>query len=108
MPSADFSSEYLYYAVSVVAPKVKSLAGEQAVPIVNKTQFSETVIPLPHTKAEEDAIATILTDMDAEIAALEEKLAKAHQLKQGMMQELLTGKKRLIEHGKWRMENDLA
>ena len=54
----------------------------------------------PPTKAEQTAIATILTDMDAEIAALEEKLAKARQLKQGMMQELLTGKTRLVESAK--------
>ncbi len=45
---------------------------------------------------EQRAIASILSDMDAEIAALEAKLAKARQLKQGMMQELLTGRIRLI------------
>ncbi len=45
---------------------------------------------------EQTAIATILSDMDAEIAALEAKLAKARQLKQGMMQELLTGRIRLV------------
>jgi hypothetical protein len=44
---------------------------------------------------EQTAIATILSDMDAEIAALEAKLAKARRLKQGMMQELLTGRIRL-------------
>ena len=42
------------------------------------------------------AIAAILSDMDAEIAALEAKLAKARQIKQGMMQELLTGRIRLV------------
>ncbi len=42
------------------------------------------------------AIAAILGDMDAEIAALEAKLAKARQVKQGMMQELLTGRIRLV------------
>jgi type I restriction enzyme, S subunit len=47
--------------------------------------------PLP----EQIAIAAILSDMDAELAALEAKLAKARQLKQGMMQELLTGRIRL-------------
>ena len=57
-------------------------------------------VRLPPTKAEQTAIATILSDMDAEIAALEEKLAKARQLKQGMMQELLTGKTRLVESAK--------
>ncbi len=48
------------------------------------------------TLPEQEAIATILTDMDAAIAALEAKLAKARQLKQGMMQELLTGRIRLV------------
>jgi type I restriction enzyme S subunit len=65
-----------------------------------KDKFEEVPIPLPPTKAEQAAIATILTDMDAEIAALEEKLAKTRQLKQGMMQELLTGKTRLVESAK--------
>lgn len=45
---------------------------------------------------EQSAIAAILTDMDAEIAVLEDKLAKARQIKQGMMQELLTGRIRLV------------
>jgi type I restriction enzyme S subunit len=46
--------------------------------------------------AEQSAIAAILSDMDAEIAALEAKLTKARQVKQGMMQELLTGRIRLV------------
>jgi type I restriction enzyme, S subunit len=45
---------------------------------------------------EQATIAAILSDMDAEIAALDVKLAKARQLKQGMVQELLTGKVRLV------------
>jgi type I restriction enzyme S subunit len=45
---------------------------------------------------EQTAIATILSDMDAEIAAVEAKLAKASEIKQGMMQELLTGRIRLV------------
>ncbi|MEY0217274.1 restriction endonuclease subunit S, partial [Providencia rettgeri] len=44
---------------------------------------------------EQTAIATILSDMDAEIQALEQRLGKTRQIKQGMMQELLTGKTRL-------------
>ena len=50
----------------------------------------------PRVPAEQTAIAAILSDMDGEIAALEAKLAKARQLKQGMMQELLTGTIRLV------------
>lgn len=46
---------------------------------------------------EQTAIAVVLSDMDSEIATLEEKLSKARDIKQGMMQELLTGTTRLIE-----------
>ena len=45
---------------------------------------------------EQKAIAQVLSDMDAEIEALEEKLEKYKTIKQGMMQELLTGRIRLI------------
>jgi type I restriction enzyme S subunit len=46
---------------------------------------------------EQTSIANILSDMDAEITELETKLAKARQIKQGMMQQLLTGRIRLVE-----------
>ena len=45
---------------------------------------------------EQTRIATILSDMDNEIESLEDKLKKAKQIKQGMMQELLTGRVRLV------------
>ncbi|MCH8840292.1 MAG: hypothetical protein IH831_06370 [Planctomycetes bacterium] len=51
---------------------------------------------MPPTSAEQIAIAAILSDMDAQIAALEAKLTKARSIKQGMMQELLTGRIRLV------------
>ena len=57
--------------------------------------FSEIVVNLPHIE-EQRTIAGVLSDMDAEIAALEARLSKARQIKQGMMQELLTGKTRLV------------
>jgi type I restriction enzyme, S subunit len=46
---------------------------------------------------EQQKIATILSDMDTEIATLEAKLTKTRQLKQGMMHELLTGRIRLVQ-----------
>ena len=55
---------------------------------------------LPPTLVEQKAIAAVLSDMDAEIAALEAKRAKYESIKQGMMQELLTGKTRL--KGEWK------
>ena len=52
--------------------------------------------PVPPSIEEQKAIATTLSDMDTEIEALENKKTKYQQIKQGMMQELLTGKTRLI------------
>lgn len=57
---------------------------------INKFEFAA-----PPTIEEQTAIASVLYDMDNEIEALEQKLAKARQIKQGMMQQLLTGKIRL-------------
>jgi type I restriction enzyme S subunit len=53
-------------------------------------------IEAPTDESEQVTIAAILSDMDSEIAALEAKLGKVHQIKQGMMQELLTGRTRLV------------
>ncbi|CAA6689989.1 MULTISPECIES: restriction endonuclease subunit S [unclassified Lentimonas] len=62
---------------------------------INVADMLQFLAPLP-TKAEQTAIAAILSDMDAELDALAGKLSKARQIKQGMMQELLTGKTRLV------------
>jgi len=60
-----------------------------------KSELERISIPLPSLD-EQTAIATALSDMDAEIAALEAQREKAKQIKQGMMQELLTGRIRLV------------
>ena len=52
---------------------------------------------LPPTIEEQEAIAALLSEMDSEIEALQQKLEKYRQLKQGMMQQLLTGKIRLVQ-----------
>ncbi|WP_324048679.1 restriction endonuclease subunit S [Aeromonas caviae] len=63
-------------------------------PGINGAEFASMLIPTPSIN-EQTAIATILSDMDSELTALEQKLAKARDLKQGMMQQLLTGRIRL-------------
>jgi type I restriction enzyme S subunit len=63
---------------------------------ISKSNIGKIAIELPPTTDEQTAIATVLSDMDAELASLESKLAKARHLKQGMMQELLTGRIRLV------------
>lgn len=63
---------------------------------VNMDDLKNHSIYIPKSIAEQQAIATILTKMDDEITALEDKRAKYEAIKQGMMQQLLTGKIRLI------------
>ena len=53
-------------------------------------------IIVPSTKKEQDDIATILYDMNNELDLLEKKLSKNNLIKNGMMQNLLTGKIRLV------------
>lgn len=63
---------------------------------INLGNIGLVTIRYPESIAEQSAIAQILTDMDNEITTLEQKLNKYKQIKQGMMQELLTGKIRLL------------
>lgn len=62
---------------------------------INQDALKEIQIAYPTDINEQTAIATILSDMDNEIQTLEQRLAKTRQVKQGMMQELLTGRTRL-------------
>ena len=64
-------------------------------PAINPEKLADIKISVPPTLAEQKAIATVLSDMDAEIAALEADRAKYERIKSGMMQELLTGRTRL-------------
>lgn len=64
-------------------------------PKINMDQISKIRILIPKSTTEQTAIAQLLSDMDAEIEALECRLKKTQSLKQGMMQTLLTGKIRL-------------
>ena len=71
-------------------------AATGSIPGLSRDDILGLTMAFPPTKAEQGAIAGVLSDMDAEIAALEAKLAKARDIKQGMMQELLTGRIRLV------------
>jgi len=82
--------------------KINSMRSGQ--PGINGREYTSLPIPLP-TKAEQEAIAEALIDADALIDSLEQLLAKKRQLKQGTMQELLTGEKRLPEFsGRWEVK----
>ena len=88
------NSDFLYYVLGRID---FSLYGKQAVKgyTLNKESLKLVEVPLPSIQ-EQTAIASVLSDMDTELAALESRLAKARLIKQGMMQELLTGRIRLL------------
>jgi type I restriction enzyme S subunit len=96
IPFESVDVEFLYYLLLTKKQEFISLCGGSTFLEISKTQLFTFEVKLPATKEEQTAIATILSDMDSEITALEEKLAKASQIKQGMMQELLTGRIRLL------------
>jgi type I restriction enzyme S subunit len=86
---------FFHLFANCVNRQIEALLTGSNYPAINSGDVRALEIPFP-AYTEQAAIAAILSDMDAGIAALEAKLAKAHQLKQGMMQELLTGRVRLI------------
>jgi type I restriction enzyme S subunit len=76
--------------------RLNQYSESSAQPGLSVSKLASLDVVHPPTKAEQEAIAAVLSDMDTEIAALEAKLAKTRHLKQGMMQDLLTGRIRLI------------
>ncbi|TXI74246.1 MAG: restriction endonuclease subunit S [Dokdonella sp.] len=95
VPNASHSPEFLYYSFEAGKQYLLANAGTTATSIISKKDFSELSFPMPELP-EQNAIAGILSDMDAELTALEQRRDKTRLLKQGMMQELLTGRTRLV------------
>lgn len=93
--SNEVSNEFLYYLLLTMKPRmVEKAIGSTFLEISKKdTALLEVLLP---QVSEQTAIATILSGMDAEIAMLEKQRDKTRALKQGMMQELLTGRIRLV------------
>jgi len=89
---------FLFYALRSERTRRWLIDNSQASALTNINQKIADAIPiqLPPTTAEQAAIATVLSDMDAEVTILQARRAKTRALKQGMMQELLTGKTRLL------------
>lgn len=93
--SDDVSKEYIYHLFGMVGKIIESLGNGSTVKGIRIEQLKNLSIVLPK-KNEQQAIAQVLSDMDSEIEQLEKKLAKYQQIKQGMMQELLTGRIRVV------------
>jgi type I restriction enzyme S subunit len=87
---------WVYHYCFILGEWCRCNINEGGLAAVNMEDFSKVTIAVPRIN-EQNAIASVLTSMDKEISALEAKKAKFEQIKQGMMQQLLTGKIRLVE-----------
>ncbi|APE06684.1 hypothetical protein BM528_13645 [Alteromonas sp. RW2A1] len=89
-------SEFIFHHLfcHVINNQIEMLISGSNYPAINSNDVKNLKIAVPPIE-EQTAIATILSDMDNEIQTLEQRLAKTRQVKQGMMQELLTGRTRL-------------
>ena len=92
-PLAD--GQFLYYALVLAEAKWEDVEQGSTFTAANSDQVARFPLAMPANRLEQQAIATILSDMDAEITALEHRLDKTRAIKQGMMQQLLTGSIRL-------------
>lgn len=96
----DFTDEvsgkyfFRYFGENFYA-RIMQMTAKSSVDSVRRDMITRMPIALPSARGEQDAIAEALSDADALIESLEQLIAKKRQIKQGTMQELLTGKRRL-------------
>ena len=96
------NSDFIYYSILERKGRLKLIAGEQAVPVLNKTEFSKFKIPVPPLP-EQKKIADCLSTWDCAIEKQSALINALTDRKKALMQQLLTGKKRLPGfEGKWK------
>ena len=88
--------QFMRYWFEQNSTMIDSIGGGSTVKGISIQQLQAFEFNSPPTKEEQTAIATVLTDMDAELSVLEARRDKTRNIKQAMMQELLTGKTRLV------------
>ena len=91
------SIEFLYYCLLLRQNAIYKCQTGGAQPHIHAKDIKDIGFAMPSDISEQKRIASIIESMDEEISSLETKKAKYEQIKQGMMQQLLTGKIRLIE-----------
>ena len=91
----DYDNEFVYYQICAQTSVMKAIAGQTAVPIVSKKQFEDLRIAVPPSLQEQQEIGRTLANIDSELLSFRMQLTKVREIKQGMMQQLLTGKIRL-------------
>ena len=88
--NGSVNKEYLYYALCDIAPRVKRIAGVQAVPIINKTEFENQIIYLPADIPEQKAIADLLSTWDEAIEKTERLIQVKEAKLKGQIQKLIS------------------
>ena len=88
-------AEYFYYAMLARKDHFKSVAGINATPQINKSEYSKYRILCPKSKVEQSEIAQKLSAIDTEINKKQNKIAVLERLKKSLMQNLLTGRVRV-------------
>jgi type I restriction enzyme S subunit len=87
---------FLFYSLLFNRKSIIDMGCGAGQPNISQEIVKNLIIVMPSTIEEQQAIASVLSSIDNEIAALEAKRKKYEAVKQGMMQQLLTGKIRLI------------
>ncbi len=88
--NGSVNKEYLYYALCDIAPRVKRIAGVQAVPIINKTEFENQIIYLPADIPEQKAIAALLSTWDEAIEKTEQLIVKKQKFYEAQLSKRLS------------------
>ena len=92
----NISNEFLYYLLLTLKSEVRARATGSTFLEISKHDVASIELLVPSYN-EQSSIASVLSDMDAEIASLERRLDKTREIKHGMMQQLLTGLIRLVK-----------
>ena len=93
--SLEADKEYMYYVLQKLEPEWSKMGQTGSQMNLNTALINNTTLKIPRALKEQTAIATVLSDIDTEIQALQQRLDKTRDIKQGIMQQLLTGKVRL-------------
>ena len=93
--NSNYSNEYVYYALQTRKENIRKLAAVQAVPLITKGIFAKTKFACPKTTQEQERIGIALSDIDDLIISMRKLIEKKRNIKIGVMQNLLSGQKRL-------------
>ena len=88
IPNKGYDNEFVYYSLLNIVPLIKSTQANSTLPIINKTEFSKFVVPVPKVHNEQQQIADCLSSIDDLITAQSQKIDALKTHKKGLMQQL--------------------